>query len=134
MLCLSLGETWFFVLPGRSLEKEQQQQQQQQHQSRQAPFNNGKMSYTKSTEAHQQNGVESISSSAARNNNILVVERTNGLHVRDGGDGLFAALYPNLPEEDGLNASRNERLANGYRSITLTYGEVSASGVSSIVS
>eukprot|EP00904_Undaria_pinnatifida_P012720 jgi/Undpi1/8579/HiC_scaffold_25.g11044.m1 len=42
--------------------------------------------------------------------------------------GLFAALYPDLPEEDGLKASRNERLSNGYRSITLTYGEVSASG------
>ena len=64
----------------------------------------------------------------------LIVDQTGDLHVRDGGGGLFAALYPSLPEEDGLQASRNERLANGYRSITLTYGEVSASGVSSIVS
>lgn len=45
-------------------------------------------------------------------------------------DGLFASLYPDLPEEDGLKASRNERLSKGYRSITLTYGEVSVRGVS----
>lgn len=45
-------------------------------------------------------------------------------------DELFASLYPDLPEEDGMRASRNERLSKGYRSITLTYGEVSASGVS----
>lgn len=45
-------------------------------------------------------------------------------------DALFASLYPELPEEDGLKTSRNERLEKGYRSVTLTYGEVSAIGVS----
>lgn len=45
-------------------------------------------------------------------------------------EGLFASLYPDLPEEDGMRASRNERLSKGYRSICLTYGEVTALGVS----
>ena len=42
---------------------------------------------------------------------------------------LFASLYPGLPEEDGLRASRNERLSRGYGSVSLTYGEISAFGV-----
>lgn len=49
-------------------------------------------------------------------------------------DGLFASIYPALPEEDGLKASRNERLSKGYRSITLTYGEISGRGVSCVQS
>lgn len=43
---------------------------------------------------------------------------------------LFPKLYPALPEENGLKASRHERLSKGYESTTLTYGEVSERGVS----
>lgn len=43
---------------------------------------------------------------------------------------LFAGLYPPAAEEDGMRTSRNERLSKGYESISLTYGEVSATGVS----
>ena len=124
---------------GRSLvednqrQQQRQQQQQQQQQNRHAPStsNTGKKTEPRgnlsSTQAHQshhaeqngeQNGAEVLSSAP-----------TNSMTIDDVG--LFAALYPDLPEEDGLKASRNERLSNGYRSITLTYGEVSASGVSS---
>lgn len=48
-------------------------------------------------------------------------------------DSLFEALYPtSLPDSvDGMTASRNERLSKGYKSCTLTYGEVSVHGVSS---
>lgn len=46
-------------------------------------------------------------------------------------ESVFSALYPpDLPEEDGMKTSRNERLSKGYQSIALTYGEVSATGVS----
>lgn len=46
-------------------------------------------------------------------------------------ESVFSALYPReLPEENGMKASRNERLSKGYESVTLTYGEVSATGVS----
>lgn len=44
-------------------------------------------------------------------------------------DSLFSDLYPGNDGEDGLKASRNERLSKGYQSVTLTYGEVSAVGV-----
>lgn len=44
---------------------------------------------------------------------------------------LFVDLYPaGNDAEDGLKTSRNERLSKGYESVTLTYGEVSAVGVS----
>ncbi|CAN0423038.1 unnamed protein product, partial [Ectocarpus sp. 13 AM-2016] len=46
-------------------------------------------------------------------------------------ESVFSALYPpDLPEEDGMKTSRNERLSKGCQSIALTYGEVSTSGVS----
>lgn len=45
-------------------------------------------------------------------------------------DEIFPQLYPQVPEEDGLKASRHERLSKGYKSVTLTYGEVSGQGVS----
>ncbi|CAM9319289.1 unnamed protein product, partial [Hapterophycus canaliculatus] len=50
-------------------------------------------------------------------------------------ESVFPALYPpELPEEDGMKASRNERLSKGYKSVTLTYGEVSATGFADILS
>ncbi len=45
-------------------------------------------------------------------------------------EALFSGLYPPAAEEDGMRTSRNERLSKGYESISLTYGEVSATGVS----
>lgn len=44
--------------------------------------------------------------------------------------GVFALLYPEVSCEHGMSASRNERLSKGYGSVSLTYGEVSAKGVS----
>ncbi|CAM9133824.1 unnamed protein product [Scytosiphon promiscuus] len=49
-------------------------------------------------------------------------------------ESVFSALYPaELPEENGMKASRNERLSKGYESVTLTYGEVSATGFAEIL-
>ena len=45
-------------------------------------------------------------------------------------EALFSGLYPRAAEEDGMKTSRNERLSKGYESVSLTYGEVSATGVS----
>lgn len=42
---------------------------------------------------------------------------------------LFASLYLGVPYEDGLKASRSERMSEGYGSVSLTYGEISAPGV-----
>lgn len=43
---------------------------------------------------------------------------------------LFASLYPQAADENGVMESRKERLSKGYGSISLTYGEVSPRGVS----
>lgn len=64
-------------------------------------------------------------------NNSHNGEQTNsdGDSSRIDVEDLFASLYPDVPHEDGLKASRNERLSEGYKSVSLTYGEISATGV-----
>lgn len=61
-------------------------------------------------------------------NEYFTAERSRS---RAGLESLFSRLYPpELAEEDGMKISRSERLSKGYTSVTLTYGEVSATGVS----
>lgn len=64
-------------------------------------------------------------SSSARTNYIAKLSRFL--------DEIFPQLYPRVPEEDGLKASRHERLSKGYNSVTLTYGEVSGHGFADIL-
>lgn len=65
---------------------------------------------------------------AAEQSEALAAARSK---ARSELEALFVDLYPaGNAEEDGLKTSRSERLSKGYESSTLTYGEVSAVGVS----
>lgn len=65
---------------------------------------------------------------AKQGSESLAAERSRS---RADLESLFSRLYPpELAEEDGMKTSRNERLSKGYTSVTLTYGEVAATGVS----
>ncbi|CAN0299581.1 unnamed protein product, partial [Ectocarpus sp. 12 AP-2014] len=89
--------------------------------------------YSKSsrTTSNRDGGGEDDSGIEQRQAEALAAARSQ---ARCELESVFSALYPpDLPEEDGMKTSRNERLSKGYQSIALTYGEVSATGFADIL-